>query len=173
MTGYGYEGDVRPLEPAEPQAEKERVEYRRGPVTEWYVNRPGGLEQGFELEEPQASARRAAGRRDGGPGRSGRVGTDGDGASFANGSGETLVRYAGLKAWDADGRPLEARVEAVDREVRLVVEAQTARFPVTVDPTFVHEAQLFGHGDPIGQAGALLRLVGVGLRGHGGGRGAL
>ena len=25
---------------------------RRGPLTEWYVNRPGGLEQGFELEAP-------------------------------------------------------------------------------------------------------------------------
>jgi len=117
VTGYGYEGDVRPVEPAEPQAEKERVEYRRGPVTEWYVNRPGGLEQGFELEEPQPRragplvvAMAVQGDLD--------VSEGGDGAAFTDRSGGTLVRYAALKAWDAEGRPLRSRVEAVDREVR-------------------------------------------------------
>jgi len=28
------------------------VEYRRGPLTEWYENGPVGLEQGFTLTEP-------------------------------------------------------------------------------------------------------------------------
>jgi len=54
VTGFGYEGDVRPLPSAEPVAEKGRVEYRRGPVTEWYENRPGGLEQGFTIAERRA-----------------------------------------------------------------------------------------------------------------------
>jgi uncharacterized repeat protein (TIGR01451 family) len=150
-TGYGYEGDVRALEAAEPRSEQERVEYRRGLVTEWYVNRPGGLEQGFELDEPQPRragplvvAMAVEGDLD--------VSARGDSVSFTHGSDETL-RYADLKAWDAEGRPLAARVEAVGREVRLVVEAQTARFPVTVDPTFFHEAQLFGH-DPVDPSNA-------------------
>jgi len=153
VTGYGYEGDVRPLEPVEPQALKERVEYRREAVTEWYVNRPEGLEQGFELEEPTS--------------RRGRplviamavqsdldVSVSADGASFSDSSGQTHVRYTGLKAWDAEGRPLRSHLGAVGRALHLVVEAQAARFPVTVDPTFIHEAQLFGYGDSIGQAGA-------------------
>ena len=37
------------VEAAEPRAEANRVEYRRGEVTEWYVNGPLGLEQGFTL----------------------------------------------------------------------------------------------------------------------------
>src|SRR6185295_10188376 len=52
VTGYGHAGDVRPVPPAEPQADQDGVEYRRGSLREWYLNRPGGLEQGFELQEP-------------------------------------------------------------------------------------------------------------------------
>jgi hypothetical protein len=52
LTGYGYEDELRALPAAEPVALNDRVEYRRGPVTEWYVNRPGGLEQGFTIMEP-------------------------------------------------------------------------------------------------------------------------
>jgi uncharacterized repeat protein (TIGR01451 family) len=122
-------------------------------LTEWYVNRPAGLEQGFELEEPES-------RR---PGPlvvtmavSGdlEVSAGSGGANFANRSRVTVVRYAGLKAWDADGRPLRSRLEPADGEVRLLVEAPAARFPVTVDPIFVHEAQLFGHADSVGQTHA-------------------
>jgi hypothetical protein len=154
VTGYGYEADVRPPGPAEPEARKERIDYRRASLTEWYLNRPGGLEQGFELHEPKQrrdaplivelavdgdlTARRGSG----------------DATSFATPSGKTVLRYAGLKAWDAAGRTVGSRVEAAGRRLRLVLDARSARFPVTVDPVFVHEAQLFGHGDPIAQADA-------------------
>ena len=147
VTGYGYEGDIRALERAEPRADGEKVEYRRGPLTEWYVNGPAGLEQGFELQEPR-------------PRRAGRLAVamavrgdldvraqDGA-ASFADRSGRALVRYAGLKAWDADGRALGSGLEVLEGEIRLVVDVRAARFPVTVDPTFVHQAQFFPHGDP-------------------------
>ena len=36
--------------PVAPQATANRVEYRRGALTEWYVNGPLGLEQGLTLE---------------------------------------------------------------------------------------------------------------------------
>ena len=39
-------------------------------------------------------------------------------------------------------------------QIRRIVEADAARFPVTVDSTFVHEAQLFGHGDGMPPANA-------------------
>jgi uncharacterized repeat protein (TIGR01451 family) len=151
VTGYGRPGEVRPLLEAEPTAQKERVEYRRGPVSEWYANRPAGLEQGFTIAEPP-------------PGETGgplaielatagdlAVTVEGDGAAFADASGRTVVRYSGLAAWDADGRALPARMEASGPALRLVVETETARFPVTVDPSFVQEAQLLGT-DPDGAA---------------------
>jgi uncharacterized repeat protein (TIGR01451 family) len=146
VTGYGYADDVRPVERADPRADRDKVEYRRGPLTEWYVNGPAGLEQGFVLREPA--------RQGGGP-LAIALAVDGDleaegaggGVSFADRGGAVQVRYAGLKAWDADGRPLDSRLQVAGREIRILVDAGTARFPVTVDPTFVHELQLLGHGD--------------------------
>jgi uncharacterized repeat protein (TIGR01451 family) len=154
VAGYGYESDLRPAGPAAPEATKDRIEYRRDGMTEWYVNRPGGLEQGFEMLAPRVKrdeplvidmvvrgdlvARAEAGTA----------------ASFATASGDRVLRYSGLKAWDARGRTLHSRLEAAGRRLRLVVEARSARFPVTIDPVFVHEAQLFGHGDAIAPADA-------------------
>jgi uncharacterized repeat protein (TIGR01451 family) len=147
VAGYGYDGHVRGLDEADPRADEDRVEYRRGPVTEWYVNRPAGLEQGFELREPEAGgdgplvvAMAVRGDMD-------VVARDG-GVAFAGRSGAVALRYAGLKAWDAAGRQLGSRVEVAARQIRLLVDARTARFPVTVDPFFLGEAVLVGHGDP-------------------------
>jgi len=39
-----------PLSTASPRANHNRVEYRRGPLPEWYVNGPLGLEQGFTVK---------------------------------------------------------------------------------------------------------------------------
>ena len=142
VTGYGPEGDVRPLPVAEPVAEGERVEYRRGAVTEWYKNGPGGLEQWFTIAEPETRESRPlvlamavegglAARLEGA-----------DEASFHDSSGVVRVRYAGLKAWDADHRTVTSWLEAPEGQLRLLVDAAEARFPVTVDPKFVGEARL-------------------------------
>ena len=64
-----------------------------------------------------------------------RVNADGAGVRFVDASGATVVRYAGLKAWDAGGRTLPARMEATDGGGLLfVVDARDAVYPVTVDP---------------------------------------
>ncbi len=55
LVGYGYEGRMQQPVAGEPTAAGQRVEIVRGPVTEWYVNRPTGLEQGFTLAERPAS----------------------------------------------------------------------------------------------------------------------
>src|SRR5580704_17927852 len=52
MVAYGYGNDLRGVDPAPPQATGNRVEYRRGSLTEWYVNGPLGLEQGFTIAQP-------------------------------------------------------------------------------------------------------------------------
>jgi len=51
LAGYGR-GNQR-IEPAEAvlRAAQNRMEYRRGALTEWYVNDRWGLEQGFTLAE--------------------------------------------------------------------------------------------------------------------------
>ena len=56
--GLRVRGDrLRVVEPVEPEVNGNRVEYRRGPLVEWYVNDERGLEQGFTLRERPWSAR--------------------------------------------------------------------------------------------------------------------
>ncbi|MBI4574001.1 MAG: hypothetical protein HY713_12045 [candidate division NC10 bacterium] len=52
LTSVGYGDSLHPAAPAIPQAMANRVEYRRGSLTEWYLNGPLGLEQGFTLATP-------------------------------------------------------------------------------------------------------------------------
>lgn len=47
LSSYGYGTDLRAAERVAPQAQANRVEYRRGTLTEWYVNGPLGVQQGF------------------------------------------------------------------------------------------------------------------------------
>ncbi len=49
LNSYGYGNALKPVHAARPRVNRNRVEYRRGPLTEWYVNGPLGLEQGFTL----------------------------------------------------------------------------------------------------------------------------
>ena len=49
LRGYGYDGALLPVTPVTPVAVKNRIEYRRGDLLEWYVNDEHGLEQGFTL----------------------------------------------------------------------------------------------------------------------------
>ncbi|MBL8002325.1 MAG: FG-GAP repeat protein [Flavobacteriales bacterium] len=51
--------------------------------------------------------------------------------------GRPLLRYADLRCWDADGRPLQARMELRmqdDARLTLVVDDANARYPVVIDP---------------------------------------
>ncbi len=56
LERYGYAGNLRTPPARETHAAGATVAYRSGPLTEWYRNEAGGLEQGFELRErPGAS----------------------------------------------------------------------------------------------------------------------
>ena len=56
LRSVGYGSRLSPVAPAQPRARSNRVEYSRGPITEWYANGPLGLEQGFTLAAPQPGA---------------------------------------------------------------------------------------------------------------------
>src|SRR5208282_6742953 len=68
LGAYGYGDRLEKVEGAAPQSRGNRVEYQRGPLVEWYVNGPAGLEQGFTLSAPPESAASGHGIRDTGHG---------------------------------------------------------------------------------------------------------
>lgn len=129
-----------------------RIEYRRGAVTEWYVNDEAGLEQGFTVYGPPGGSEVAsapitidlafAGSLTPTLARDGAI----DLLEF---TGRRVLRYMGLHVYDATGTRIPAHMEipsaaqaasgalpvAEQTLVRLVVDATGARYPIIVDPT--------------------------------------
>jgi hypothetical protein len=124
---------------ASPRARANRIEYRRGALTEWYVNGPLGVEQGFTLRAPPAG--RSTGRIALELRLSGNltpaVEPSGRSVTFRGSS----LRYSGLTAVDAAGRELSARIEVKKRALILRVDTRGASYPIEVDP-LVQQAKL-------------------------------
>lgn len=136
LCGYGYGDQIATVAPgARPQAVVNRVEYRRGDLTEWYVNGPVGLEQGFTLDRPPSQA-------NSGPLTVAlQLWGHLDASLDEGGKGLTLsptrqgtLRYTGLMAHDAAGKELQAWLELKNHTVLLRVADAGARYPVVIDP---------------------------------------
>ncbi len=103
-----------------------RVEYRRDGMTEWYVNGPRGLEQGFTLAAPPAGAERFTVS----------LAVTGDLSAQADGDALMIgdLRYGGLTVTDAAGATLPAHLDTEGGTIRIAVDAAGAQWPVIVDP---------------------------------------
>ena len=131
-------------------AEGSRLAIDRGLLTEWYLRDARGLEQGFTLDAPL-------------PGDRSRpvrlvftvhgafeltVGDDALHARFESRGGEFVVTYGGLRAWDARGRRLEARLRNAASEMAIEVDDRDATYPVTIDPWIAIETQTLSANHP-------------------------
>ena len=140
LAAYGVAGDLRAPEAAALAPRANRIEYRRGDLTEWYINDERGLEQGFTLARPPAGAAAKNARLVFELALTGNVLAtalpDGAGLVGHTRDGVHVVDYTQLVAYDADGRDLPAAMRLADdgASVRLEVDATDARYPVTVDP---------------------------------------
>ena len=149
LSGLGRGARLATLATASPEADANRIEYRRRGLTEWYVNGPLGLEQGFTLDGPPAQASgealtlslRLAG------GITAVPGPRGDGVVLQAHAGSARLRYRALAAWDATGRALPAWWQAAGLEVRLRVDDTGARYPVTIDPIIEDARLIASNGD--------------------------
>jgi len=103
-------------------------------LVEWYVNSPLGLEQGFIVDEPGSAESEIALTLAVTGSQRWQARTEEAGITWADESGASRWRYGTVKAWDAAGRSLAARVELLDGALRLRVDADQAVFPVTIDP---------------------------------------
>jgi hypothetical protein len=156
LTGYGHVGNARPVASAELSVIGNGVEYRRGAITEWYVNDARGLEQGFTLAAAPASQ-----SSDSNPqivlelavtgNLTPNLAEDGKTVEFTTPGSVRVLRYGNLRAYDATGCELsawldivssgerlsvagEARGTVLGNGIRLVVETAGAVYPITIDP---------------------------------------
>jgi hypothetical protein len=136
LRGYGYGGAFKIVRPTAPQACMNRVEYRHGAFTEWHVNGPAGLEQGFNIATRPS-------RSDGQPltitlmlsgDFAATIRSDDREFAAVSPDGRTRVRYTGLRAYDANGTELNATVEVRGDLLRLKVVDKGALYPLVVDP---------------------------------------
>lgn len=138
--GYGYGSALVPVAPATPVARGNRVLYSHPGFSEWYLNGPLGIEQGFTI------ARAPAGRRMGpltvamalsGDAKA-TLEDGGQSIDFTHPGGATL-RYTGLTVTDARGHRLRSWLAlghgTLGHGTVLVrVDARGAAYPITVDP---------------------------------------
>jgi hypothetical protein len=143
FVGYGYSDETPAMPGVRPHAAGNRIEYRRGALTEWYVNGPLGLEQGFTIAA--SPARRGAGPLTLAFTLSGNlaasVGATGKDLLLSRPGGPPALRYRGLTAHDAEGRELRSWLEVGGDRLSLRVDDVDARYPLVVDP-FIEQATL-------------------------------
>ena len=157
-TAWGREGKLHSCPKGDFAVEGNHLEYRRGSLTEWYVNNAAGLEQGFILTDPPVDPGRVCDKEglviemavSGSilPVLSG----NGRAVSFEDDEGSRILEYGGLVAWDASGRELPARLglrwlevsHGVGASARILLFVDDARaiYPVTIDPVFTQEVKL-------------------------------
>jgi hypothetical protein len=109
-----------------------RATLDHGPFVEWFENRPGGIQQGWIIERrPTGDGElRIVVELEGG--FEARIEDQGRSAVFEC-AGFTLP-YRDLRAWDADGRDLPARIVGGGRRIEIEVEDEGASYPLTIDP---------------------------------------
>ncbi len=142
LEALGYGESLAAVSAPTPIARANRVEYCRETLTEWYVNGPFGLEQGFTLETPPSP--RASGpltlslSMTGGLDLSLEAG--GAALMLARG-GRAVFTYGSLSAVDSSGRELPVRLELAEESLRLRVDDSGAHYPIAIDP-FLKKATL-------------------------------
>ncbi len=136
-----------------PSADANRTIYHGGNVTESYANGPLGLEQSFVVEHG-SSGRITIPMTLSGNLRASLAG----GTLLLTGAGTTL-RYDGLVATDARGRPLPAAIRLNGRRLVLSVDARRAVYPVRIDP-FVASGNLNETSPPFDHFGYSVAVSG-------------
>ncbi|MCW5970331.1 MAG: FG-GAP repeat protein [Blastocatellales bacterium] len=162
LKGVGYGEKLKRAVAGPMRVEGNRIELQKlivdgvgegqgAAITEWYVNKEQGIEQGFTLaERPGESGGAFVGAE---PlrvvmsvsgGLRARVEDGGQAVALRYEKGSQVLRYDHLAAWDARGRWLPSHMEASGKgdEITLVVEDAGAVYPVTIDPLFTEVKKL-------------------------------
>jgi hypothetical protein len=133
----GYGDALETVSQVAPTASANRLEYARATFTEWYVNGPAGLEQGWTLNTPPASRNGEALTLALALNGNARLDASGQAIELLREDGTTALRYTGLVAYDATGRDLRAWMELDDHPgspLRICVDDTGAQYPLTIDP---------------------------------------
>jgi hypothetical protein len=143
IHGYGYGNEMQALPAANLVSKKNRLEYQRDNLIEWYINEQTGLEQGFTLKAPPQPRRtsvplRLAMNLD--TNLTPQLTPDKQAIAFRNKTGETVFHYDKLHVFDAQQQKIPAQMALIDTETVVIeVDDRQAVYPLTIDPLLVTE----------------------------------
>ncbi len=147
LKRIGYGTQLQAVRPGVLSARQNRVEIKRGNITEWYLNKPEGIEQGFTLHAPLTKTQQTSDEL-----RVVMELSDGWNVTAERGNqaitleqGGTELRYDKLQTLDATGRELASRMEVSGNELALIVNDADAVWPITIDPTLTQQTQLIAN----------------------------
>jgi len=145
ITSFGFGSDAKPTSAPSPLIGADargwpKLTYSRPGISEWYVNEKNALHHWMQVVERPRSA-------------SGNLwvklsvsGADGirslSDESVEVKSNGTNLTYRDLKVWDADARPVPARLEVSGQSIYFNIEDSNARYPITIDPIWTQEGKL-------------------------------
>jgi hypothetical protein len=133
-TSYGRLDDLRELELESVCTDANRAELDHGHLVEWLENRPEGIEQGWTIEaRPDGLEPLWIGLRIEGDLRL-HVEDAARAGAFLDAGGAVRLRYRDLRAFDAIGRDLPARLRSSPRGAGIEVDDAGAVYPLIVDP---------------------------------------
>jgi FG-GAP repeat len=150
LSAIGYGEDLQPVASGEMTTSGNRVEVRYGnaesspEVTEWYLNGPLGLEQGFTLNRPPAGKKQSgslvlslalSGDLTAIPNDDGRE------VRFQTTLGKTSLRFRDLYVLDATGRQLPSRFILATNGYGIQVDDRSAVYPISIDPLLIKKHQ--------------------------------
>jgi FG-GAP repeat len=137
------------LEDVAPSASANRVTYARAQLSEWYVNGPLGLEQGFTIARPPARLPRSGSMTlsMAVTGNARVALSPGSQAVVFSRAGAPSLRYYDLTATDATGRTLHSWLTLDGSTLALHLDTAGAQYPLTVDPLIALGQQLTGSGE--------------------------
>lgn len=142
LKRYGYEGAKRYTPVTRVEAHKGQIAYNRGPtLTEWYLNTPWGLEQGFTLHAPPAPSKGEYLVLEVALSGTLQASLQGKTLLLCDAKGEEILRYTGLTAVDSTGKTLPARLALQGETLSIIVDDTAASYPLTIDP-WVQQAKL-------------------------------
>lgn len=124
---------------------RNRAEYHRGAIVEWYENGPLGLEQGFTISKTPSCQQRTGLRLEMTLGGTLRARLAGSEIVFIAPDEQVIVRYSHLWAIDSKGKQLSAVLELLDggRGIAIEIDDRDASYPLQIDPLiYTQQAKL-------------------------------
>jgi IPT/TIG domain/FG-GAP repeat len=144
LRAAGYGGSMSSVASVKPSVDANRITYDHGLLSEWFVNGPAGLEQGFTVPRAPAGGTPAALTLSIAVSGNARASLSPGAQSVTLRHGARSLRYGGLTATDAAGRTLHSGLALSSGALLLRVDTTGARYPITIDPLVQNGKKLTG-----------------------------